>query len=177
MEVNECRKREAEEKDRRLEENGRCRRQDADQQKHDLEMRAWKEREERARTEGLAGQREAVKVLGDLEVWALDEDPAGTRLFWIYGVVGCGKSAVAASSSQLLDSSSRLAESFFCRRDDEGRRHPRQLLGNFAYFLAHKHTGFREALLGSLKDPGLGVNRDAKSYFGLVFKRPLSASK
>ena len=54
-----------------------------------------------------------VRVLQMLERWALDNAPDAARLFWLFGVAGCGKSAVAASIAQDLDDAGRLTGSFF----------------------------------------------------------------
>ena len=118
-----------------------------------------------------------ISILDQLAVWADDHSVDANRLFWLYGVAGCGKSAVAASISQNLDSTGRLTGSFFCKKDDEDRRDPRRLLAHLAYFLAIGHSVFREALLGSLKDPRFSVSKGDQAYFEFVFKKPRSVSK
>ena len=118
-----------------------------------------------------------VSILGELLSWANEHSQETNRLFWLYGVAGCGKSAVAASISQNLDGMGRLTGSFFCKREEEGRRDPHRLLGHLAYFLANGHPVFRRALIGSLKDPKFSVNRNDESYFEFVIMKPLADSK
>ena len=118
-----------------------------------------------------------ISILGQLATWANEHSMDTNRLFWLYGVAGCGKTAVAASISHELDGTGRLTGSFFCKRDDEERRDPRRLLAHLAYFLAKGHTIFRERLLRSLKDPEFSVQKGDQAYFEFVIKKPLSASK
>lgn len=119
-----------------------------------------------------------ISVLTRLLSWAQgDSFPELACLFWLFGVAGCGKSAVAASISQALKEAGRLAGSFFCKRDEEDRRNPVRLFGHIAYYLARIHPPFRQALLQSIEDPDLFVTKDLGTYFDYVLKSPLLKSK
>ena len=67
-----------------------------------------------------------ASILSELAAWAKEASPDLNRLFWLYGVAGCGKSAVAASISKDLDDAGRLTGSFFCKREEEERRDHRR---------------------------------------------------
>ena len=68
-----------------------------------------------------------MTVLTDLITWAKGSSEGGKRLFWLHGVAGCGKSAVAASIFSLLMGEVR-AGAFFCSRDEAEGRNPTRLL-------------------------------------------------
>ena len=65
------------------------------------------------------GTRKAI--LNTLVAWVLQLQtlPEGQRLFWVHEVAGCGKSAVAASISILLEEKGLLAGTFFCKQNDD----------------------------------------------------------
>ena len=119
-----------------------------------------------------------VSILSQLVTWVTESSQAANRLFWLYGVAGCGKSAVAASISQDLDGRGRLTGSFFCKREEEDRRDPRRLFGHVAYFLASGNAVFKRALLRSLKDPQSSViKNDHQAFIDLILNKPLAELK
>ena len=77
--------------------------------------------------------------------------PESSRLFWLYGVAGCGKSTVAASVCAQLAWTHRLAGSFFCKRDEDERRDGVRLFWAIAFYLAQINTAYREKLLDCLR--------------------------
>ena len=118
-----------------------------------------------------------ASILNELAAWADIAASDANRLFWLYGVAGCGKSAVAASISQNLDDAGRLAGSFFCKREEEERRAPRYLVGHLAYFLAKVDSVFRQRLLTALKDPESSGSKSDQAYFDFIIRKPLSLSE
>lgn len=116
-----------------------------------------------------------VAILDTLAAWAQENSPSATRLFWLHGVAGCGKSTVAASISGTLDARGRLAGSFFCKRDVEDRRNPLRLLGQLASRLARGNSSFRKALLHSLEHPDFPLIQDVKAYFEFALQKPIAA--
>lgn len=123
----------------------------------------------------LSGTR--VAILARLEKWARDNTPYAIRLFWLHARAGYGKSAIAATICQILEELGLLTGSFFCKRDEEGRRNPIHLIGHLAYYVARANPAFREALLESLEDPAFFVTTDRHSYFDFALKKPLSKVK
>src|SRR5436190_18896231 len=55
-----------------------------------------------------------IAILGDLLAWAMDAD--ALPVYWLSGMAGTGKLAIALSLSRLLDANSLLGGSFFCSR-------------------------------------------------------------
>lgn len=111
-----------------------------------------------------------VSILKRIQSWALD-DSSASRLFWLFGVAGCGKSAIAAYISGRLGV--RLAGSFFCKRDQDERRDPVRLIWTIAFYLAEANAEFRRALLKALQKPDASVNLDLATQFTSLLEQPL----
>ncbi|KAJ7705519.1 hypothetical protein B0H17DRAFT_670121 [Mycena rosella] len=75
-----------------------------------------------------------TEMLDDLCDWASRDDPA-SRVLWIHGPAGAGKSAIAQSLSQLLEEKGSLGGSFFFKRDHPSRGHAGKLFFTIAYQL------------------------------------------
>jgi pantothenate kinase-related protein Tda10 len=54
-----------------------------------------------------------VAILGDL-AWTMEAD--APPIYWLSGMAGTGKSAIALALSRLLDANGLLGGSFFCSR-------------------------------------------------------------
>ncbi|EJD02341.1 WD40 repeat-like protein [Fomitiporia mediterranea MF3/22] len=92
-----------------------------------------------------------VDVLRRIDGWTCSTD-GYEQLYWIHGVAGCGKSAVAASIASELDSRKVLSGSFFCSRDIPERRSSTRVVHALVYFLARAIPPFKDHLLRLLKD-------------------------
>jgi SpoVK/Ycf46/Vps4 family AAA+-type ATPase len=58
-----------------------------------------------------------------------------TRILWLYGPAGAGKSAIAQSLCQQLEAESRVAASFFFKRGHASRGNASRLFATIAYQL------------------------------------------
>ncbi|KAJ1309343.1 hypothetical protein OPQ81_006122 [Rhizoctonia solani] len=81
------------------------------------------------------GTREAV--LNRIITWTQNHKNS-ERFMWISGQAGMGKTAVAASLCQRLDSIRRLAGSFFCPRNDPNFADPLRLIYNLVHEIASR---------------------------------------
>lgn len=108
------------------------------------------------------------------EIFTWTEGKPDSRLFWMNGKAGCGKSTVARTVCRRLLDEERLAGSFFCKRDEGIRRDPIRLISTVAYSLARENGAFHSALLDSLQDPDTPTSKDLQSEFGRMLKTPLS---
>jgi WD40 repeat protein len=96
----------------------------------------------------LKGTRTAV--LKEIYDWEMDD--TGTTIYWLKGVAGCGKTAVAQEVAEHSAAKGRLGGSFFCSRDFEDRRNLRLIIPTLASQLAHHHpTTFRPALARAIR--------------------------
>jgi hypothetical protein len=122
----------------------------------------------------LAGTR--VSMIEQIRSWATD-GATSSRLFWLYGVAGCGKSSLAASVAEGLQK--QLAGSFFCKLDQDERRDPVRLIWTIAFYLAgwQPYPPYRQALLKALEKPDAFVNCDLKSQFESLVEQPLNETK
>jgi hypothetical protein len=80
-------------------------------------------------------------------LWHWSRDFSAPRIFWLDGMAGTGKSAVARSTCQFLSENSLLGGSFFVSRSDESRSNVRRVLPTLAWDLAHQDSRYREGLL------------------------------
>ena len=55
-----------------------------------------------------------VQIIADLEAWAQDE--TASKVYWLYGHLGTGKTSIAHTLSERLDGQQMLGASFFCSR-------------------------------------------------------------
>ncbi|KIM79726.1 hypothetical protein PILCRDRAFT_10209 [Piloderma croceum F 1598] len=101
----------------------------------------------------LTGTREAV--LKSIEDW--EADSTTTRVYWLSGVAGSGKSTIAQTFAESADSRSRLGASFFCSRDFDDRRNIRLIIPTLAYHLAHQYPEFKDAIIPIISsNPDIG---------------------
>ncbi|KAJ6490925.1 hypothetical protein C8R45DRAFT_901303 [Mycena sanguinolenta] len=81
-----------------------------------------------------------TKLLEVLSEWAHEDDEENnqpsSRILWLHGPAGSGKSAVAQSLCQKLKEEDRLAGSFFFKRGHTSRGNARRLFPTIAYQLA-----------------------------------------
>jgi hypothetical protein len=75
-------------------------------------------------------------------------------IFWLSGAAGTGKSSVANSIAQYLDSLGRLGASFQFHRDFTTTDTPRHLFGNLCYQLAFYNVQVKNAVLSALDQYG-----------------------
>ncbi|KEP47128.1 WD40-repeat protein (notchless protein), related protein [Rhizoctonia solani 123E] len=96
---------------------------------------------------------------------------------WISGQAGIGKTAIATSLCQRLDSIRALAGSFFCRRDDPGSSDPLTLINNLACEMAMNCPTYAHEVFNAIRlNPKLCSAHLGLRYQGLV-KRPLKQLK
>ncbi|PBL02247.1 WD40 repeat-like protein [Armillaria gallica] len=96
-----------------------------------------------------------VKLLEDLETWSKDRHTP--PIFWLDGMAGTGKSAIARTFCRHLQKVKRLAGSFFCsRRGSADEADANRILPTLAASFAIHNEGYRTDLVSSLeKDPML----------------------
>lgn len=110
-------------------------------------------------------------VLQDLEQWSTSVDHS-SRVFWLYGVAGCGKSAIATSLASALDSKKVLTGSYFCKRDIPERRNAIRLIRSLAYYLGRAIAPLGDSLIRALKEDPVILDKPLFSQFkGLLTER------
>ncbi|KAI0080154.1 WD40 repeat-like protein [Panus rudis PR-1116 ss-1] len=98
-----------------------------------------------------------VNILQDLQAWSAN--PTAPRIFWLDGMAGTGKSAIARSFARMLRAEGYLAGSFFCSRGIASRENVRRIVPTLAWFLARRCSAYREALVPILQEsPDIAEN-------------------
>jgi len=86
-------------------------------------------------------------ILDQIIAWVTNgpghEDVDHSTPYWIYGLPGIGKTALAHSICERLDERNQFAGAFFCRRDDTKLSEPRNIFPTLLYQLAKSSPPFR----------------------------------
>jgi hypothetical protein len=90
-------------------------------------------------------------ILGQIIAWVTDQTD-GRNTYWIYGLPGIGKTSLAHSICASLDDKEQLAGAFFCRRDDQELREPRNILPTLIRKLAILFPPFRSIVAECLRN-------------------------
>ena len=120
-----------------------------------------------------------VQILRDIETWF--KDPKAPHIYWLSGMAGTGKTAIAWTVCQRADSDSKIlfAGSFFCSRSSglAAQRDVRCVVPTLAQLLARQSPKFGEALGKELdRDPDVLQKHVGAQVEQLLYK-PLLALK
>ena len=116
----------------------------------------------------MEGTRESL--LNGITAWATNRlgqnnVPQG-NIYWIYGLPGIGKTALAHSICDTLDDRKQLVGAFFCQRDNTNLSEPRNILPTLIYKLAIISPSFRKIVAESLRNhPNLTTESMKESLF------------
>lgn len=95
-----------------------------------------------------------AKMLSVIHAWSQSFD--AQNVFWLNGVAGSGKSAIAHTIAQALHKNGLLASSFFFDRNDASRSTPRLLFTTIARDIAARHPAIAADISAALEgDPSL----------------------
>ena len=120
----------------------------------------------------LEGTRRAV--LDEIEQWVNDfEKPS---VYWLNGLAGTGKSAIAQTVAERMSEGGKLGASFFCSRDFEERSDLQLIFPTLAVQLARKYTRFRSIFVPLVQsDPGIAYESPYHQMDKLIV-RPLKVA-
>ncbi|KAI0061060.1 WD40 repeat-like protein [Artomyces pyxidatus] len=120
----------------------------------------------------LSGTRQ--EVIDNVLRWATDLTPGQPRIFWLYGLGGEGKTAIAHSVASALDDNGILGGSFFFSRDIAERRRSDWVFSTLAFQLSNRHPMLAQAV-----SEEFGRNREvfhsAANQFHILFRKPLAS--
>lgn len=85
-----------------------------------------------------------ISVLNQLRDWASASE--SERIYWLNGMAGTGKTTIAMSTCDQLNTDCKLAASFFCSRLRPACRDVKLIFPNLSYQLARFSHPFRSAL-------------------------------
>jgi hypothetical protein len=101
----------------------------------------------RNRSGCLKGTREGV--LDEIEHWT--QDFQMSPVFWLNGLAGTGKSAIARTIAEIVFAAGGLGASFFCSRGFEDHSNLQFIFPTLAFQLAQKYPDFRSQLIPLLQ--------------------------
>jgi len=121
-----------------------------------------------------------VQVLRDIRTWI--RDPSAPQIFWLAGMMGTGKSAIAKSVCSCARESSEmvLGGSFFCSRSagSSGQRDARCIIPTLVQLFARQSLEFSQALAAELaRDPDILHQQVMTQIEHLLYKPLLCCRK
>ncbi|QRW22462.1 Vegetative incompatibility protein HET-E-1 [Rhizoctonia solani] len=116
-----------------------------------------------------------VKVLSELKDWVFAPDRQS--VYWMSGMAGTGKTTIAYTFAEWLETEKLLAASFFCTRTDVDCQDVARIVPTVAYQLARYCIPFQSALCDVLgNDPDIG-SKDITRQFERLIVDPLNKMK
>ncbi|KAF8594478.1 hypothetical protein BDV93DRAFT_565398 [Ceratobasidium sp. AG-I] len=116
-----------------------------------------------------------IGIIKEIVDWSQRRDGTET-LLWVHGQAGLGKSSIATSVCQELDSKKLLACGFFCKRDSSERRDPQQVLAAIVYGLASRHSEYAHAVACAIQRDSQLCNSPIQMQYDSLVGAPLEAS-
>ncbi|KAF4614458.1 hypothetical protein D9613_003317 [Agrocybe pediades] len=115
------------------------------------------------------------QILDDLRVWV--QDPNGSKVFWMNGMAGTGKTTILYSFCEWLEENKRLAGNFFCSRASMLCRDLSNIVRSISHQLAHYSPAFRSELCKILKEKQNPHMLNVGEQFKWIVEKPLQKSK
>ncbi|KAF9541836.1 WD40 repeat-like protein [Agrocybe pediades] len=115
------------------------------------------------------------QILEDLREWV--QDAQGSKVFWMNGMAGTGKTTILYSFCEWLEDDNRLAGNFFCSRASTACRDLNNIVRSIAYQLAHYSPAFCSQLCKILKEKPNAHVLNVGEQFKWVVAMPLENSK
>ncbi|KAF9552604.1 hypothetical protein CPC08DRAFT_266865 [Agrocybe pediades] len=115
------------------------------------------------------------QILVDLRTWVLD--PSGSKVFWMNGMAGTGKTTILYSFCEWLEGNELLAGNFFCSRASTACRDLNNIVRSIAYQLAHYSPTFRSELCKILEEKQNPHTLNVGDQFKWLVAMPLENSK
>ncbi|KZV71958.1 hypothetical protein PENSPDRAFT_719761, partial [Peniophora sp. CONT] len=114
-----------------------------------------------------------IQILKTLRIWS--HDPTAPRLYWLNGMAGTGKSAIARTFCHYLREDGLLGGSFFCSRvDSKERDNFRRIIPTLAVDLARYHPAFCKALIPEIEGYPSEIQWNLQLQIERLFRAPLA---
>ena len=113
-------------------------------------------------------------ILDEIELWTKDFDKP--PIYWLNGLAGTGKTAIAQTIAERVFANGQLGASFFCSRDFSNRSNLQFIFPTLAVQLARKYTEFRSTLVPLLQSDPEIVDESLSRQMEKLIVRPLRES-
>jgi hypothetical protein len=90
------------------------------------------------------------QLIADIFAWFNNPDPSSERIFWLNGLAGTGKSAVARTIADCAQKQGCLAATFFFSRNSANTREPSAIIPTIAYQTALCLPSIRQVICAAL---------------------------
>ncbi|PBK90725.1 hypothetical protein ARMGADRAFT_290856 [Armillaria gallica] len=115
------------------------------------------------------------EILYNLSFWL--DDISQPQIFWINGMAGTGKTALAKSVARIASDRKVLGGSFFCSKRSADRRDVRRIIPSFAFHLAAVNEEYCRQVLKVIRKWKLGfVRMPPSEQWEKLIVEPLQAS-
>jgi len=94
-----------------------------------------------------------VKVLEDLEAWALNAD--SSKVYWMVGMAGIGKSTISHTLCKILEAKNMLGGNIFCSRASDKTNNSRLIIPVIAHALARASPSIAVEVVKAIKNKAL----------------------
>ncbi|KAI5118071.1 hypothetical protein M0805_003660 [Coniferiporia weirii] len=112
-------------------------------------------------------------VLEQVREWGASE--AGPGLFWLHGMAGSGKSAIANSVAHMFEEQQCLLGCFFCKKDDPECRVPMNVIPTLAMHFSKWHQTYRSMVASVIQGKdGPKLMQSLQWQFELLMRNPLT---
>jgi hypothetical protein len=111
------------------------------------------------------------ELLNDIMNWFADDGPS---VYWLRGLAGTGKTAIARSVADLAKQQGLLGASFFFSRTDTARQQAGAVLPTITYQLAKWRPALRQPLCGAINSDREIAQCTMKEQVECLFVRALS---
>ncbi|KAG8791609.1 hypothetical protein FRC12_008671 [Ceratobasidium sp. 428] len=112
-----------------------------------------------------------VELLEELRMWACDAQ--SRKIYWLNGMAGTGKTTIAYSLCEYLQSVQKLGASFFCSLRLPECRDVNRIVPSICYRLSLFSVPFRHALTRVLQGDEDAHNQPLHKQFDVLLAKPL----
>ncbi|GKT61935.1 G-protein beta WD-40 repeats containing [Colletotrichum tofieldiae] len=116
-----------------------------------------------------------VDILRDVQFWA--RDSSDQRIYWLNGMAGTGKSIIARTVADTLDSMGLLGATFFFKRGEKDCGGASLVFSTIARQLARHRPELRSHLVEAIEQTDNISSKSIKEQFTKLIFNPLKAAK
>ena len=111
-------------------------------------------------------------LLGEINTWGdPNTDDQSSRVFWLHGIAGSGKTTIAHSTAVKFKQLGLLGAVFFGRRDHSEFNDPQKVLPTLAHQLAQVDFGYKDHVIKQLEVHRLSAEMSVSDQYDILFHK------